>query len=444
MESHLVRLRRARRRGAVHQHSDELGRVYAELARRQPLVFVEIGSAQGGSLYTYAGACAPGATIIAVDLANKPRRRVPLRRTVNRLCAEGYRCHMVRGLSQAPDTFAEVKRILSGRPIDFLHIDGAHDYKSVKRDWELYSALLAPTALCAFHDISREHKGSRRFWREISREYFSRQWILGKTRSMQGGLTRVGIGLLHVGAWQPAPVCVYTPFGPGATWRIKLWQQSIENLGLPQGAQLVIMDNTGDSDTAGKLLAALQTLEVRCGLRGLIIKHAMPPVKTKHSKHVSARLAELWRVAMPHLRAETVLALESDVLAPHGTYGVLMTHRRGAGDIAAVAAACRSRSADHHEMAYLVQSLYPWVPRPKGEGLTLSGLQDVHAVHTGCTLFDAVRLKATHPTIMPAGATGGRYGCDWSICQELQQHGGRILIDWDLRCRHHQTLTEYV
>lgn len=39
-----------------------------------------------------------------------------------------------------------------GKQIDFLFIDGDHSYEGVKRDWDLYSPLLAPHALIAFHD----------------------------------------------------------------------------------------------------------------------------------------------------------------------------------------------------------------------------------------------------------------------------------------------------
>ncbi len=38
------------------------------------------------------------------------------------------------------------------KSIDFLFIDGDHSYESVKQDWDLYSSLLKPGAIVAFHD----------------------------------------------------------------------------------------------------------------------------------------------------------------------------------------------------------------------------------------------------------------------------------------------------
>jgi predicted O-methyltransferase YrrM len=39
-----------------------------------------------------------------------------------------------------------------GGAIDFLFIDGLHDYDSVKADWEHFKPMLADGAVVAFHD----------------------------------------------------------------------------------------------------------------------------------------------------------------------------------------------------------------------------------------------------------------------------------------------------
>lgn len=74
-------------------------------------------------------------------------------------------------ISHKRETMEQANSLLSGRGIDFLFIDGDHTYEGIKRDFELYSPLLAPESLTAFHDIASEEQsenyGVTRFWREV-------------------------------------------------------------------------------------------------------------------------------------------------------------------------------------------------------------------------------------------------------------------------------------
>ena len=63
--------------------------------------------------------------------------------------------------SHDPKTVRRLERLLAGRSIDFLLIDGDHSYEGVKRDWELYEPLVTPGGLIAFHDILRHEEQSR-------------------------------------------------------------------------------------------------------------------------------------------------------------------------------------------------------------------------------------------------------------------------------------------
>ncbi len=45
--------------------------------------------------------------------------------------------------------------------IDALFIDGDHAYKAVLQDWLLYSPLVRPGGIIAFHDVELETSGDR-------------------------------------------------------------------------------------------------------------------------------------------------------------------------------------------------------------------------------------------------------------------------------------------
>ena len=61
--------------------------------------------------------------------------------------------HLVEANSHLPETLDKVKEILGGELLDFLFIDGDHSFAGVLKDWEMYSPLVAPGGIVAFHDI---------------------------------------------------------------------------------------------------------------------------------------------------------------------------------------------------------------------------------------------------------------------------------------------------
>ena len=67
--------------------------------------------------------------------------------------------------------------------IDLLFIDGDHQYASVLTDWLLYSPLVRPGGLVAFHDIGltlEGHYGVPEFLAKLSRGE-----IDGRARTLQ-------------------------------------------------------------------------------------------------------------------------------------------------------------------------------------------------------------------------------------------------------------------
>ena len=72
------------------------------------------------------------------------------------------------------DVFGRVSTICSS--FDFIFIDACHTYDGVKRDFDIYKALLSSRGIVAFHDIDPNHvsRGEyeaggevRRFWTEL-------------------------------------------------------------------------------------------------------------------------------------------------------------------------------------------------------------------------------------------------------------------------------------
>lgn len=175
--------RLALRFGAV-QKPGELESLCRLVHRERVDTVLEVGTALGGTFYCWLQVAKPDALLISVDLPHGSYRchhGDPLE-TPDRLRAEAkpeQRLEFVREDSHAPETLEAVERILDGREVDFLFIDGDHTYEGVRADFEMYAPLVREGGLVGFHDIVT-HRGIdncevKRLWEEVKRTH-KEQW----------------------------------------------------------------------------------------------------------------------------------------------------------------------------------------------------------------------------------------------------------------------------
>jgi len=183
---------------APFQIRSELVQMLQIVREKGPRTVVEIGTANGGTLYLLCYAAHPKATIASLDLpAGKfgggySAWKIPLYRSFARKIQT---IHLLLGDSHAESCFKDLVHALAGKEVDFLFIDADHTYEGVKRDFELYSSLVAKDGLIGFHDIApiapTADYGVRRFWEELKPNY-KWQEIIADPR--QRGF---GIGLIQ-------------------------------------------------------------------------------------------------------------------------------------------------------------------------------------------------------------------------------------------------------
>jgi cephalosporin hydroxylase len=145
----------ARRRGAK-QKVREFAALVADAQRIKPEVVVEIGSLKGGTLWAWCRVASPTATIISVDLPGGDFGGGYLKTETPRIrgyAGKNQTLHLIQGDSHAPATLEEVKRLLRGRDVDVLFIDGDHTFEGVAADYEMYGPLVRAQGIIAFHDI---------------------------------------------------------------------------------------------------------------------------------------------------------------------------------------------------------------------------------------------------------------------------------------------------
>jgi cephalosporin hydroxylase len=140
----------------IRSEIDDLLRL---LEAEPPRAIVEVGTAQGGTLFLFAAVAAPDAVLVTVDFpegrrefgGNRDYRR--RRRIFDAFARHRQRIAFIVGDSHDARTLGRVRDELDGRPVDLLFIDGDHTLEGVRRDYELYSPLVAETGIIAFHDI---------------------------------------------------------------------------------------------------------------------------------------------------------------------------------------------------------------------------------------------------------------------------------------------------
>jgi Cephalosporin hydroxylase len=165
----------------------------------RPRVVMEIGSYHGGTLFCWPQLATDDAVFISLDLPGEQ-----FDGTYGDESIEKFQSYMksnqtlqcVRADSHSAETLEEIVRILDGRKIDFLFIDGDHSYEGVRSDFELYAPLVRQGGLVAFHDIQDNPylpaMQVERFWSEVKTQYQMYEFI-DQNKADQYGM---GIGVL--------------------------------------------------------------------------------------------------------------------------------------------------------------------------------------------------------------------------------------------------------
>ena len=112
-----------------------------------PSVVLEIGSAEGGTIYAWSQCIPEHAMIISIDPAINPDTGA----FWTSFMIEGQKLFTIQGRSE--HSFDAILNIIGDRRIDFLFIDGSHFYDTVRNDFDMYSGLVAETGIIAIHDV---------------------------------------------------------------------------------------------------------------------------------------------------------------------------------------------------------------------------------------------------------------------------------------------------
>ena len=179
----------------------EIETLLTKLAERNIRVMLEIGTAQGGTLYLFTRILNSDAEIISFDLpegdfvGSYPSYKKAFYASFAR---GNQRIFLVKANSHEESSLEAVKSILKGKKLDFLFIDGDHTYEGVQADFKMYGPLVRKGGLIAFHDICQSRRTGHgnsgavfKFWNETRKMYPNEEIISNP------GQDGCGIGIIY-------------------------------------------------------------------------------------------------------------------------------------------------------------------------------------------------------------------------------------------------------
>jgi predicted O-methyltransferase YrrM len=196
---------RAWRRNA-NQKLTEFAALIRLLSERELNVVLEIGTAHGGTYWTWCRLATPTAHLVSIDFPGDDEWSARLRRCPRATQAQT----LIRADSHDPETIRSLEGLKGS--VDLLFIDGDHSYDGVRADFEDYAPLVRPGGLIAFHDVdSTNHPASQvdRLWARLRDVYDTRELIDAVDDETTG---RYGIGVIFwrgdddLAKWPPALV----------------------------------------------------------------------------------------------------------------------------------------------------------------------------------------------------------------------------------------------
>ena len=183
----------------IFQVREEISGLMKILEDKNPKVVLEIGTANGGSLFLLAHSASEDAVVIGVDLPGGPfggECSQPCLRLIRSFKRGKQKIFLVRSDSHRLETLSNIEDILDGRKIDVLFIDGDHSYEGVKKDYEMYRRLVEKDGIIIFHDIvpgaDVSVGGVPQFWNKIKRGYRYKEIVKDWNRG------KFGIGVLYL------------------------------------------------------------------------------------------------------------------------------------------------------------------------------------------------------------------------------------------------------
>lgn len=155
------------------QNMEEIKQCLSLYRSLNPKKILEIGTFFGGTLYHWLKNAELN-QVVSIDYPIPPsdgRYQQMLdakAKWKNWMLWDGFNWKYVGADSTLKSTIDEANSLFPNKDIDFLFIDGGHDYRTVKSDYDNYSPLVRAGGIIAFHDTVCEGEVAQ-YWNDLKK-----------------------------------------------------------------------------------------------------------------------------------------------------------------------------------------------------------------------------------------------------------------------------------
>ncbi len=147
-----------------------LVKLYRQL---NPEHILEIGSFFGGTLWFWLNNAARLDQVVSIDCPIPPQDERYAKMIASKALWKNWikstiTFTEITGDSTQDATVQKVAAVFPAANVDFLFIDGGHDYNTVKSDYENYSKFVRPEGMIVFHDVIGLEEVSK-YWNEVKK-----------------------------------------------------------------------------------------------------------------------------------------------------------------------------------------------------------------------------------------------------------------------------------
>ena len=236
-------------------------------------------------------------------------------------------------------------------------------------------------------------------------------------------------------------VTVCTPFGPRKPWVADVWKQGVLNLSLPDDAQFILYNNTGDKYFLDPIQEWLNQINPTWFSIILQDGDTSSFCALNQARPIAIKLNRYWQDFIDLADTDYIISLEHDVVPKWNTYNEFVKNIEETENAGAIAAPAKTRHRAHKYVTMVRQATSGFsnfaFMTPKETGLEECGWSSICCVLFKTEILKSYQVEETDGFMLKRGLEG-------ALMRHVWLSGQRTYVNWGYSVNHYQDEKNYV